>query len=224
MRKYFAEFIGTFALVLIGAGACCLAAETSFKPGFVGLISIALAHGLTVAVMIYALGHISGIHINPAITVAMRVTGKIGTIDSIGYILAQLVGAAVAAFMLKALFTSGPGSGYLGMTTLNGDFNITPTKGFLCETVGTFLFLIVVFGAAVDGRTAGNLAGLAIGLSLTAAILCFGPLSGASFNPARSFGPALASGHWNDFWVYVAGPLLGGILAGLFQTKIFMKE
>ncbi len=196
----------------------------SFKSGFVNLVAIALAHGLTLAVMIYALGHISGIHINPAVTVAMKVTGKIDTMDAIGYILAQLAGAVLAALMLKSIFNSGQGSGYLGMTTLNSDFHMTPAKGLLCEAVGTFLFFTVIFGAAVDGRTAGNMAGLAIGLALATLILCFGPLTGGSFNPARSFGPALVSGHWNDFWVYVVGPILGGTLAGLVQTKIFMKK
>jgi glycerol uptake facilitator-like aquaporin len=105
-----------------------------------------------------------------------------------------------------------------------------PGIGFLCEAIGTFLFLIVIFGAAVDGRTAGNLAGLAIGLALAGLILFFGPLTGASFNPARSFGPAIALGgkftaaHWTNFWIYIAAPLTGGVLAGLIQTRFFMKN
>ncbi len=223
MKKYLAELIGTFALILVGAGSVCLLNEKSvLAPGLMGLVTVGLAHGLTVATMIYALGHISGIHINPAVTVAMKVSGKIGWIDAIGYIVAQLIGAALAAFMLKQLFSSGPISGYLGATSLAS--NVTPALGFLCEAMGTFLFFTVIFGAAVDGRTAGNVAGLAIGLSLASLIMFFGPLTGASFNPARSFGPALASGYWPNFWIYIVGPCVGGSIAGLLQTHVFMKK
>jgi len=223
MKKYLAELIGTFALVLVGASAVSLLNLNG--PSLVGLVGVALAHGLTVTTMVYALGHVSGIHINPAVTVAMTITGKITAKDAAGYIVAQLIGAALAGFMLKALFTSGNLSGYLGSTLLNDNLRITPGLGLLCETVGTFLFFIVIFGAAVDGRTAGNLAGLAIGLSLAVNILCFGPLTGASFNPARSFGPALASNYWPGyFWIYWVGPIVGGSLAGLLQTRLFMKS
>jgi MIP family channel proteins len=219
MKKYTAEFIGTFALILIGAGAVATFKESSLASA-AGLLPIALAHGLTVATMIYALGHISGIHINPAVTVAMKIAGKINNKDFVGYIVAQLIGAAVAGFVLKSLFNPGPGTGFLGATDLAS--GLTPGKAVLCEAIGTFIFFTVIFGAAVDGRSAGNMAGLAIGLSLTACILLFGPLTGGSFNPARSFGPALASGHWDNFWVYLVGPILGGSLAGLLQTKFFM--
>ena len=223
MKKYSAELIGTFALVLAGAGAGCLLNDhRADHPELMGLVTVALAHGLTLAGMIYALGHISGGHFNPAVSVAMRVTGKIGNCDMAGYIIAQLIGAALAGFMLELLFHSGVPSGYLGATVLADKIN--PSVGLLCEGVGTFLFFIVIFGAAVDGRTAGNMAGLAIGLILAGLIMCFGPLTGASFNPARTFGPALASGHWNDFWIYIVGPVVGGSLAGLLQTKFFMKS
>jgi len=208
MKKYLAEFIGTFALILVGAGAV-----SQNQP----LICIALAHGLTVATMIYAMGHISGIHINPAVTVSMLVNGKINLKDAVGYIISQLLGAALAAFMLKSIFASGKTS--LGVTSLM----VLPQVGFLCEAVGTFLFFTVIFGAAVDGRTAGNLAGLAIGLSLTSLIIVFGPLTGASFNPARSFGPALATGNWENFWIYIVAPITGGVAAGLLQTKLFIQ-
>ena len=218
MNKYLAELIGTFALVLIGAGA---GSYNNISSGSIGLISVAFAHGLTVATMIYALGHISGIHINPAITIAMKLNGKIETKEAAGYIIAQLIGAAIAGFMLKALFNPSIPSGYLGSTNLVR--NLSPMLGVLCEGVGTFLFLMVIFGAAVDGRTAGNMAGLAIGLSLTSLILFFGPLTGGSFNPARTFGPALASGHWDDFWVYLVGPIVGGSLAGFVQMKFFIN-
>jgi MIP family channel proteins len=211
MKKYLAEFIGTFALILVGAGAVCQNQA---------LVVIALAHGLTVATMIYAMGHISGIHINPAVTISMLVTGKIDVKDSIGYVISQLLGAALAGFMLKQLFVAGIAANHLGTPGLA----VTVPMGFLCEAVGTFLFFIVIFGAAVDGRTAGNVAGLAIGLSLVSLIMIFGPLTGASFNPARSFGPALLSNHWNDFWIYVVGPIVGGVAAGLVQTQIFIKE
>jgi MIP family channel proteins len=221
MKKYLAEFVGTFALILVGAGAGAMVSEKAFD--FAGLLLVALAHGLTVATMIYALGHISGIHINPAVSVAMFVTGKLPSSQTIGYIIAQLAGAAVAGYVLLYVlqFDAGIRTNYLGLTTLQ---KITPFQGFLCEAIGTFLFFTVIFGAAVDGRTAGNMVGLAIGLSLASLILLFGPLTGAAFNPARTFGPALASGHWENFWtVYVAGPIVGGSLAGLLQTRVFMK-
>ncbi len=223
MKKYIAELIGTFALVFVGAAAGShLNQHHSDWPQLVNLLTVALAHGLILAGMIYALGHISGIHINPAVTIAMRITGKISNKDAIGYIIAQLIGAAFAGMMLGKLFDPRL-SGHFGATTLATE--ITPPIGFLCEAVGTFLFFTVIFGAAVDGRTAGNMVGLAIGLTLAALIICFGPFTGAAFNPARTFGPALASGHWNHFWtVYVAGPVIGGSLAGLIQTKFFMKQ
>ena len=221
MKKYIAELIGTFALVFVGAAAGShLNQNHSNWPEFVNLLTVALAHGLILAGMIYALGHISGIHVNPAVTIAMRITGKIGSKDAVGYIIAQFTGAALAGLMLGKLFDPQV-TGNLGSTTLNG---ITPSTGFLCEAVGTFLFFTVIFGAAVDGRTAGNMVGLAIGLTLAALIICFGPFTGAALNPARTFGPALASGHWDHFFgVYVAGPVIGGSLAGILQTKFFMK-
>lgn len=219
MKKYAAELIGTFAFVFIGAGAGAYNAVTS---GSIGLVAVALAHGFALVAMIYALGHISGVHVNPAVTFAMLITGKISVKDSIGYIIAQLAGAALAGYLLKTIFNSIMLSGNLGAADLVHGF--PESKGFLLEAVGTFLFFTVIFGAAVDGRTAGNNVGLAIGLTLAALILVIGPWTGASFNPARAFGPALASGHWNHFWVcYVAGPLVGGSIAALLQTKFFMK-
>lgn len=227
MKKYLAEFIGTFALILMGSGICAMTKESLV--GFAALLPIALAHGLTVTTMIYAFGHISGTHINPAVSIAMYVTGKLPASQTIGYIIAQLAGAALASYFLLFVInlSPGPGTDYLGSTLLGKDTfgrPIQPGIGFVCEAVGTFLFFLVIFGAAIDGRTAGNVVGLAIGLSLASLILFFGPLTGASFNPARTFGPALASGHWDNFWVYVAGPVVGGCAAGLLQTKFFMKS
>ncbi len=219
MKKAIAELIGTFALVFVGAGAASHLNESSgLTPAFFGLITVALAHGLTLAGMIYAVGHISGAHFNPAVTITMAVCGKIGRREAIAYIISQLIGAALAGFMLKLLFNTGS----LGATTLAK--GISPSMGLLCEAVGTFLILMVIFGAAVDGRTAGNMAGLAIGLTLAALIMVFGPFTGASFNPARTFGPALAAGQWDCcFWIYVVGPVVGGSLAGLVQTQVLMR-
>ncbi len=223
MKRYLAELIGTFALVLVGAGSVCLLnINSGVTPSFFGLVNVALAHGLTLATMVYALGHISGIHVNPALTIAMKISGKIGNKDAWSYIVAQLIGATFAGLMLRLLFNPLGGTGYLGATDLG--VNVNPLMGVLCEGIGTFLFFTVIFGVVVDGRTAGNAAGLAIGLSLASLIIFFGPLTGASFNPARSFGPALASGHWANFWIYLIGPIVGGSLAGLLQTKFFMRD
>jgi len=223
MKKAIAELIGTFALVFVGAGAASHLNESSgLTPAFFGLITVALAHGLTLAGMIYAVGHISGAHFNPAVTIAMTVCGKTNRGEAVVYIISQLIGAALAGFMLKLLFDAGSGTGHLGATSLAE--GISPSIGLLCEVVGTFLIFTVIFGAVVDGRTAGNMAGLAIGLTLAALIMVFGPFTGASFNPARTFGPALAAGHWDCcFWIYVVGPVVGGSLAGWVQTQVLMR-
>ena len=194
------EFIGTAALTFIGAGAGAL--------DMGGLVGVTLAHGLVVIAMAYAFGAISGSHINPAVTFGLALSGNLSWRDAVGYWVAQFLGATVAAAGL--LFIFGGASNGLGATILSE--GVSPLQGVVLEAILTFLLVNAVLQTAVKER-AGNLAGLAIGLTLVAAILMGGPLTGASLNPARTFGPALFTGTLNIFWVYVVGTFAGAAAA-----------
>ncbi len=209
-RELTAEFIGTFALILIGAGAGAIGAG--------GLIGVALAHGLVVLAFAYAHGHISGSHINPAVTVGVWAAGHIDAGRAISYIVFQLLGGAVGAFTLRWLL-GGAESG-LGLTQ-PGD-GVTVAAAVVLEAILTFFLVNTILHAAVGGK-GGNLAGVAIGLTLVFCILMGGPLTGASLNPARSLGPAMATGNFNLLWVYFAGPLLGAIVAGGLYRQVMSK-
>ena len=234
MKKYLAEGIGTFSLVLFGCGAAVVSGKTipetvlAGAPAGIGVLGIALAFGLAVVVMCYAIGPISGCHINPAITVSMLVAGKISAKDSVGYIIAQLAGATLGAAILYAFQKGGPnftmdewalgsngwGPGYLG--------NYSTTSAFLTETVMTFLFLFVIFGAtSKQGNT--HMAGLAIGLTLVLIHLVAIPITGTSVNPARSFGPAIFAGGkaLQQLWLFIIAPLVGGVLAAFVSKALF---
>lgn len=202
-----AEFIGTFALIFIGAGAGAL--------GVGGLVGVALAHGLVIVGFAYAYGHISGTHVNPAITFGLWVAGEIPLAKAAGYWVAQFAGATAAAAALR--FVLGAESG-LGATLLAP--GVTVAQGIAVEAILTFFLANAVFNAAVSGK-AGNLAGVAIGLTLTFAILMGGPLTGASLNPARTFGPALLTGNLSQLWIYFAGPLAGAAGAALLYRNVF---
>ena len=205
-----AEFIGTFALVFIGAGAVAL--------GVGGLVGAALAHGLTLLVFAYAYGHISGTHINPAVTLGLWVARQIDTLSAAAYILVQLLGGILAGYALGFVLGDGCSGCGLGATVLASD--VSPTQGLVLEAILTFFLVNTVLNAAVSCK-AGNLAGLAIGLTLAVSILMVGPLTGASLNPARTLGPAVATGNFADLWVYFVGPALGGVLAALLYTNLF---
>jgi aquaporin Z len=222
-----AEFIGTFALVFIGAGAVVVAG-----PSGSGLVGVALAHGVVLAVMVSVLAHISGAHFNPAVTVALWVARKIGASRALIYIATQLVAGIVAAFVLKwvlpeALWSPAGGAASLGNTTVNVSIGMTETRAFVVEAILTFFLVIAVFGTAVDDRGPfAKTAGLTIGLVLVFDILMGGPLTGASMNPARSLGPALATGDLTAIWVYFAGPISGGVIAaGLYWSAfLWLRE
>ena len=217
VRRCLAEFIGTFALVFVGVGAVSVSPE---KGG--GLLSIALAFGLTVAVMVSATLHISGGQFNPAVTVALLVTRKMSLHDALFYVLSQLVAAAAAAYLLVAMFTvEAVYNGTPAPSTTPGAI-FTPMKAMVMEVVLTFILVFVIFGVAVDKRGPNVIAGLLIGLTVTLDILLGGPYTGASMNPARSFGPALASSQWIHHWVYWVGPIVGGALAGLVYNFLFL--
>jgi MIP family channel proteins len=218
-----AEFIGMFTFVFIGAGAVILSGVSGS-----GLVGIALAHGFTMAVLVSGLAHISGGHFNPAVTVGAWVTGKIESVRAGAYIVAQLAGAAAAAGLLRLTFPSSlwkPSS--LGATLVNPSakaVGFSSGKALLLEAVMTFFLVLVVFATAVDDRgTFKTIAGFGIGLIIAADILVGGVLTGASMNPARSFGPALVSGKWTDFWVYILGPLAGGVIAAEVYWFLFLR-
>jgi MIP family channel proteins len=213
-----AELIGTLALVFIGAGAVVIATGGAGS----GLLGVALAFGLVLAVMVSAFGHISGGHFNPAVTVSAWVAGKIETGRAGVHIVAQLVGATVGALLLRWVMPEELWrNANLGATTVSG---IPSGRAILLEAILTFFLVITVFAVAIDDRGVfKSIAGLPIGLVLVFDILVGGPLTGASMNPARSFGPALVGGTWTDFWVYVIGPVVGGLIAASVYTFLFLR-
>ena len=214
-KALWAEFIGTFTLIFIGVGAI---ASDHLSGGKLGLTGIALAHGLAIAVMVSATAAVSGVHLNPAVTIGLLSARKIDVANAIGYVCAQCLAAIVAAFSIKqcipahALAAVGMGTPALG----NG---ITATMGLLTEIILTFFLVFVVYGTAVDKR-APKVGGLFIGLTVALDILMGGPISGAAMNPARHLGPALLGGGLDNIWIYWVGPLSGGILAGLVYKNI----
>jgi aquaporin Z len=222
-QKLTAEFIGTFALVFFGAGSIC-ADQFLHGAGSLGLFGIAVAHGLAIAIMVSALGHVSGGHFNPAITIGFWVTKRVSTMDVVLYWTAQLAGAIVAAFLLKALVPEETWRAVaLGTPALVRDFS--RLSAILLEAITTFFLVLVVFATAVDEKgTFRAIAGFGIGLTITLGIMVAGPFTGAALNPARAFGPALASSHWASQGVYWVGPLLGGFLAALLYDSLFLKK
>lgn len=216
-KKFLAEMIGTFALVFFGAGAILQHQATQA----VGITGIAVAHGVAILVCVYAFGHISGGHFNPAVTFGMLTTKRIGLGGAMSYWIAQLGGGCVAAWVLAGSY-HGPTDAMLGSLMLAP--GITPLQGMFLEAIMTFLLVIVIFGTAVDPRAPKGFAGLAIGLTIMGDILCGGTLTGAALNPARAFGPALIAGHWQDQWVYWVGPLLGGAIAALLYDRMLLER
>jgi len=225
LQKLVAEFVGTFALIFFGAGSIC--ADQFLKStnqGSLGLLGIAVAHGLAIGIMVTAVGHISGGHLNPAVTIGFWVTRKISTFDLLFYWVAQLAGGVAAAYLLRVVVPEDTWRlVWLGTPMLARDF--TRTNGMILEAVMTFFLVFVVFATAVDERGAfGKIAGFAIGLVITMDILMGGPLTGASMNPARSFGPALAVRQWANHGVYWVGPLAGGVVAGWLYETVFLRK
>jgi len=217
-KTFLAELIGTFGLLFMGAGAVLQQQATQT----VGTTGIAVAHGLAILIGVYALGHISGAHFNPAVTFGMLVTKRIGFGGAIRYWIAQLVGASLAVWVLSFAYQGGPVDVHLGTPAI--DPTIGAKTGCLIEALMTFFLVTVVFGTAVDPRATKGFAGLAIGLTMTAGILVGGALTGGAMNPARAFGPALLSGYWQDQWVYWVGPMLGGGVAAILYDRFFLER
>jgi len=210
VRRGFAELVGAFTLIFVGAGAAI----------YQDLVAVALANGLAIAVMVSAVGHISGGHFNPAVTLGFLVTRRIRPAMGAFYWLCQLGGATLAALMLKWVLPSG--SAASGAPTLNSA--IDSGKGVAIEATLTFFLVWVVFASAADPRgTFRQIAGLAIGLTITFGVLMAAGLTGGAMNPARAFGPQLVNNHWADWWVWYVGPLAGGILAAVVYETLYLR-
>ena len=219
--KLLAEFIGTFAFVFIGAGAAAVVGD---GVGLPGIAAIAVAHGLTIMVFAFAYGSISGGHMNPAVTVGVFAAGAMGFGEAIGYIASQLIGGIAGALFLSAVLggaATGLGTPALAHNLALGatSLTITPAAGFMIEAVLAFFLVTVVLSTAVAGR-AGNLAPLAIGMTLTLNIIMGGALTGAAFNPARALGPMVATGNFHDAWLYLTAPIVGAIIAAILHTAL----
>lgn len=205
--RLLAEFLGVFFLCLFGIGAIM---------NGVDITGVALAHGLAIFVAICAFAHISGAHFNPAVTIALAATKRIAPVDAVAYIVAQLIGAAAAAAVLKSAF------GTLGGVPALAD-GVTTSTGILIEVVATFILMIVIMGVAVDSRgTFSIVAGLPIGMAIVGDIFFAGPATGAAMNPARWFGPALVTGDMGSALIYLVGPIVGALVA-VFVYDLVMK-
>ncbi len=210
-RRVAAEALAAFGLVFCVGGA---AAEAASRHGHLGLPAQAAVSGLAIMALVYAVGHLSGAHINPAVTVAFTLTRHFPRREALSYIAAQLSGAALAGLVLLVVWPSKPG--HLGANTIG----ISPGSALLVETVLSALLMFVIMAVATDTRAVGASAAIAIGGVVLLDILVGGGVSGASMNPARSFGPALASGAWSNFWIWIVGPLLGTALGALAYQLI----
>ena len=218
-RKAMAELIGTAALIFIGAGSIIM---NQYTNGGVGLVGIALAHGLTIGIMVSCLGHISGGHLNPAVTAGFLATGRMSVREGASYIGAQLAGGILGAMLLKACFpATAVAAASLGTPLLAAGISVN--NGIMIEAILTFLLVFTVFATAVDPQGAfKSIAGYGIGTIVTMDILAGGPLTGASMNPARTFGPAVVGNVWTHHAVYWIGPMLGGVLAALVYNNLFL--
>jgi len=215
-----AEFVGTFALIFFGAGA--IIAIGGVTDGG-SLVAVALAHGLAIGIMVSIMAQISGGVFNPAIQIALWVTGKMPSARSGVYIVAQLLGAAAAAYVLKYMVPAG------AFDAVNGGIPAVASglaigKAVVIEAALTFFLVWAVFGTQVDDRGPfAKTAGFTIGLMITVGIFMGGPWTGAAMNPARWFGPALATNDWTNWWVWIVGPIAGGIIAGVGYWYLFLR-
>lgn len=205
-RRAAAEGLAAFALVFAGCGA--IVADTAYD-GALGVVGIAIVFGLVIMVMVYATGHLSGAHINPAVTIAFALTRHFPAREAAAYIGAQVAGATIGALTLLAVWPDKPAS--LGAAVPS----VGVGSALTYEMILTALLMFVILAVATDTRAVGAAAAIAIGGTIGLDALFGGPVTGASMNPARSFGPALVTGEWTDFWVYVVGPIAGAALGGL---------
>lgn len=213
MKRYIAEFIGTFALVFCGTGAIIVNQQTN---GAVGLVGISASFGFIIIAIIYALGPISSAHINPAVTISLWIGNYMQFKEAIIYILAQIVGAIVASVCLFFIF---PNSSTLGMTLPIGEMQ----QSFILEVMTTFLLMLVILGTSQqESQELKTFSGMVIGFTVMGLIFVAGPISGGSFNPARSIGPAVVEGNFRYLWLYIVAPVLGS--SGAVLVWKFLKK
>ena len=205
-RRALAEGLAAFALVFAGCGAIVADERTG---GALGVVGVAAVFGLVIMAMIYATGHLSGAHINPAVTIAFTVSRHLPARDAVAYIAAQVAGATAAALALLAVWTDGPAD--LGATVPS----VGAASAFVYEVLLTAFLMFVITAVATDTRAVGAAAAIAIGGTVALDAMFGGPVTGASMNPARSLGPAIAAGQWTDFWIYQTAPVLGAVLGTL---------
>jgi aquaporin Z len=227
-KRFLAEFVGTLWLVLGGCGSAVLAA--AFPQVGIGLLGVALAFGLTVLTMVYAIGHVSGCHLNPAVSVGLWAGGRLPGRDLLPYIVAQLLGAICGAGILYLIASGKPGFDLAGGFACNGYGGHSPGgyalgAALVCELVMTFMFLIIILGST-DRRAPSGFAPIAIGLGLTLIHLISIPVTNTSVNPARSTGPAIFVGGWalQQLWLFWVAPATGALLAGLCYRRIFAEK
>ena len=218
-RRAVAEFVGTFALIFVGAGSIMTAAGPADQSP---LLATALAHGLVIAVFASALGHISGGHFNPAVTLAFLVARRMAPLLAAVYWATQFTAAVAGALLLRWMYPADLRDGlHLGAPFLEG---VTGAEGFAIEAILTFFLVWVIFACAADPRGAfTSIAGLAIGFTISFDVLMGGPLTGAAMNPARAFGPELVQNFWADAWIYYTAPLLGACVAGLLYDWLYLR-
>ncbi|MDR1055035.1 MAG: MIP family channel protein [Prevotellaceae bacterium] len=214
MKKYIAEMVGTMVLVLMGCGSAVIAG------GFIGYMGISFAFGLSVLAMVYAIGGISGCHINPAITFGMWIAKKIESKDAIMYMIFQIIGAIIGSGIL---FLITQNCGAMGANAVSEPYSVT--SGIIAEIVFTFIFVIVVFGA-ISSKAPAGFAGIAIGLALVLIHLVCIPITGTSVNPARSIAPAIFQGGkaLSQLWIFILAPMIGGGLAALCWKGVFEEK
>src|SRR5688572_3235157 len=218
-RRSFVELLGTFALVFFGAGTIMAVGPQADA----GTLEVALATGLTVAVMVSAVGHISGGHFNPAITFGFMLTRRISLLLGLAYWVAQFAGGVLAALLLRWIFPAvNRDVTNLGAPAKSGTIDLGPA--LVIEALLTFFLVWVVFAMTTDPRsTYSAVAGLAIGLAIVFGMLFGYPLTGGALNPARAFGPELISNTWDDFWIWYVGPLAGGAIAALLYDELYLR-
>ena len=224
MKRAIAELVGTYVLVLLGTLSVVTMVVFFKGPDMAGLLLIGLAFGVAVMVMIYVFGHISGTHINPAVSIALWATGRLPAKDLVSYIVAQLIGALLASITIIIIVGQRAVDAGLGGTAPGVGVNYW--QAIVSEGVMTFFLVLAVWGSAVDDRAPKGFAGIAIGLVVAADIWVSGPITGASMNPARTFGPLFTetlwggATHWANFPIYLIGPIVGGLVAAFLYDYI----
>ena len=223
VAAYAAEGIGTFLLVFF---ICSVLSVGNAGALTLDIAGLGLLHALTLGVLVYALAASSGAHFNPAVTVAQLAIGQIRSRDAAAYIVFQLAGGVLAGLLVLLLFHDAGASTNYGATAIDSNVitNGSPWLGLIAEAVGTFMLMWAIMAVAVNPRGEKHFAGLVIGGALGLAVMVFGPATGAGLNPARWLGPALASGTYSDFWIYIVGPVIGALLAAVGYRALVLER